>query len=147
MLVVVMILSVLAGISYPSMSAAIDSLRINNASSDVAAFLNLGLNRAERAQNAVEVAIFPAENAIALTGARPGFARRLNLPEGVSIVSVLPSIPGDQRLPRAFLLLPGGAAPRIGVLLGNARGDRRVVRVDPVTGIPLVERLERFAML
>ncbi|MEZ5354525.1 MAG: prepilin-type N-terminal cleavage/methylation domain-containing protein [Bryobacteraceae bacterium] len=147
MLVVVMILSVLAGISYPSMSAAIDSLRINNAASDVAAQFNLGLNRAERGQTAVEIAILPAENAVVLASPpkppRPPFFRRLVLPVGVSILTVLPAAPGDPRMARGFLLYPGGSAPRVGVLLGNSRGDRRLVRVDPVTGVPLVERLEQ----
>jgi type II secretory pathway pseudopilin PulG len=147
MLVVVMILSVLAGISYPSMSSAIDSLRINNAASDIAAFFNLGLNRAERAQHAVEVAILPAENAILLSSPRPGFSRRFDLPAGVSILAVVPAIPGGAQLPRGFLIFPGGTAPRIGVLLGNARGDRRMVRVDPITGVPMIERLERNAAL
>ncbi len=152
MLVVVMILSVLAGISYPSMSSAIDSLRINNAASDIAAFFNLGLNRAERGQVAVEIAILPNENAILLSSpatspARPAFFRRFNLPVGVSILTVVPALPGDPRIRRAFLLYPGGSAPHAGVLVGNSRGDRRLVRVDPVTGVPIVERLERNAVL
>jgi hypothetical protein len=140
MLVVVMILSVLAGISYPSMSAAIDSLRINNASTDVVALLNTGLTRAERRQHAIEVTILPVEGTLLLASPDPRFHHRLDMPTGVSILAVLPEIPGDPRLPRQFLLLPGGTVPRIGVLLGNTRGDRRLVRVDPITGIPRIER-------
>jgi hypothetical protein len=135
-----MILSVLAGISYPSMSAAIDSLRINNASTDVAAIFNTALNRAERRQHAIEVTILSAEGVILLASPDPRFHQRLDMLPGVSILAVLPEVPGDPRLPRQFLLFPGGTVPRIGVLLGNTRGDRRLVRVDPITGIPQIER-------
>ena len=42
----------------------------------------------------------------------------------------------DPDAPRTFLLYPGGTVPRFGVQLMNARNVERVVRVDPITGVP-----------
>ena len=69
-----------------------------------------------------------------------GFERRLELPDGISIEAVLPLEPGaDPGAPRQLILLPGGTAPRIGIQLRNRRGSRKIVRLDPMTGIPRIE--------
>ena len=39
----------------------------------------------------------------------------------------------------AFMLYPGGAPPRFGIPLINRRNVERIVRVDPITGVPRVE--------
>jgi hypothetical protein len=60
------------------------------------------------------------------------------MPTGVSITGVLPEqleASGD----RHVFLYPGGTVPRIGVELANKRGTRRIVRVDPMTGVPQIE--------
>ena len=79
------------------------------------------------------------ENSLVLRSTEPGFLRKLELPEGVTIRSVLPPIPVEADAPRYFLLYPGGAVPQFGVELENRRGARRVVRVDPILGMPRVE--------
>jgi hypothetical protein len=38
------------------------------------------------------------------------------------------------------IVLPGGTVPRLGVVLANVRGDRRLVQIDPITGVPRIER-------
>jgi len=144
MLLVVMIVALLAGISYPSIAAGIDSLRIAGAASETAAILNAGLARADRRQQPVEVTILPAEGRIQLLSPDPGFARTLEMPPGVVIEAVLPplfpSLSNDARQPRRFLLYPDGAPPRIGVVLADSRGSRRTVRIDPISGVPRIER-------
>ena len=55
---------------------------------------------------------------------------------------MLPPLPQETDAPRRFLLYPGGAIPRFGVEIANRRGARRIVRVDPITGVPQVERVE-----
>src|SRR5947199_152060 len=55
MIVVVSLIAVLVGISFPSMASGIETLRLNSASDSVVAFINGGLNRAERRQVVVEV--------------------------------------------------------------------------------------------
>jgi hypothetical protein len=78
-----------------------------------------------------------------MRSSEPGFYRKLQMPEGVSIVQVYPPLPeqssGDPDLIRNFLLYPGGTVPPLGVQLINRRNVQRVVRVDPITGVPRVE--------
>ena len=76
---------------------------------------------------------------MAMVSSEPGFERRLEVPDGVRIEAVLPEIEEHEGV-RRFLLQPGGTPPRIGVRIANARGARRIVRVDPMTGSPRIER-------
>ena len=142
MLIVVAIISLMVGISYPSISSGVDALRLSSASDSIASFLNGALNRAERKQVVVEVTISKLENALIMRSEEPGFERRLDVPQGVRITGVLPANLVDLDAPRHFLMYPGGTLPRFGVELANQRGGRRIVRVDPITGNSQVERPE-----
>ncbi len=139
MLIVVAIIGLIAAISFPALSSGIESLRLISASDSIVSFLNAGLNRAQRRQEAVEVAISTKDNTVSLTSA--SLARKLEMPSGVTIQQVLPKLPVETDAPRLFLLLPGGAIPRIGVEIVNRRGVHRIVRVNPMTGIPEIERV------
>ena len=71
------------------------------------------------------------------------YVKEMSLPEGVNIEKILPEIPmPDENAPRRFLIYPGGVIPRFGVQIVNRRGVRRIVRVDPITGVPRIERLD-----
>ncbi len=66
------------------------------------------------------------------------------MPDGVSIVQVLPQLPENNPDGlRTFFLYPGGTVPPLGVQLINRRNVQRVVRVDPITGVPRVEAPEQ----
>lgn len=144
MIVVVALIAILVGISFPSMASGIETLRLNSASQSIVSFINGGLNRAERRQQVVEVTISKSENALSLRSAEPGFDRRLVLPEGIRIESVLPEMPEEEAdAPRSFLLYPGGSVPGFGLALVNRKGAERIVRVDPITGVPQVESLPK----
>ncbi len=132
MLIVVTLMSLLFGISFPSLTAGIESLRISSACDEIATAINGALNRAERRQQGVEILVLPHENVVAVASFEPGHRRRVEMPPGVTIA-------GDQ--PRQFLVFPGSSPPRVAILLVNRRGDRRAVRIDPVSGAPLIERL------
>jgi hypothetical protein len=54
------------------------------------------------------------------------------MPQGITIE-------GDE--PRRFLLEPGGAFPRIALVLRNEKGARRSLRIDPATGVPEIRRI------
>ncbi len=110
MLVVVSIIGLMAGISYPSVAAGLDSVRMRSATDSVSTILNSAVDHAERRQQPVEIVIAPKENTISLLSTDPGFHRQLKLP-----------------------------APGIGVQLVNRHGARRLVRLDPMTGFPRVE--------
>jgi hypothetical protein len=140
MMVVVALISLMVGISYPAITSGIDSLRLNAATNGVVSFLDYGLSRAERRQQMVEITVSKAENSIEMRSSEPGFFRKMQLPEGVSIVQVLPQLPDNPDARRAFLLYPGGTVPPMGLQLINRRNVQRVVRVDPITGVPRVEK-------
>jgi len=143
LLVVVAIISLMVGISFPALTSGIDSLRLNAATNGVVGFFNLGLSRAERREQAVEITISKAENALSMRSTDPNFSRKLQMPDGVTIVRILPEVTGDEGAPRVFLLYPGGAVPSFGVQLMNRRNVQRVVRVDPITGVPQVNGVEQ----
>src|SRR5436309_11215988 len=109
----------MAMIALPAFSSGLDNMRLSQASDSLAAFLNGAINRAERRQQVMEISISPRDTAIFLRSADTAFTRKLDLPEGVRVDSVLPALPGDSGEPRRFLLLPGATAPRIGVQLVN----------------------------
>lgn len=143
LLIVVALIGLLAAISFPAVTSGIETLRLNAAIQSTVSFLNSGLNRAERRQQAVEVAISKPENVIWLHSTELGFERRLEMPEGVSITKVFPPIEdANTDGVRRFLLYPGGSVPGFGVQLENRKGIARVVRVDPVTGVPLISKAE-----
>jgi prepilin-type N-terminal cleavage/methylation domain-containing protein len=141
MLVVVALISLMVGISYPAITSGIESLRLNGATNGVVSFLDYGLSRAERRQQMVEITISKTDNSLEMRSSEPGFYRKLELPEGVSIVQVFPQLPedSDPGLKRDFLLYPGGTVPPLGLQLINRRNVQRLVRVDPITGVPHVE--------
>jgi prepilin-type N-terminal cleavage/methylation domain-containing protein len=139
LLIVMTIIGLIAAISFPSVASGIESLRLVSASDSIVSFLNAGLNRAHRRQEPVEVAVSTKDNSVTLTSA--SLSRRLDMPSGVTIVQVWPKLEEETNAPRLFLLLPGGAVPRIGIEIVNRKGVRRIVRVNPITGVPEIERI------
>ena len=139
MIIVVMLISLMIGISYPALTSGIDTLRLNSAADSVAGFLNAAVNRAERRGYPVEVIVARQRNSIHLA-AEPGFVRLLSMPDGVAIEAVLPLQPAADDGPRQFVVFPGSVAPRMGVVLVGRRGDRRTVRLNPITGAPQIDK-------
>ena len=143
MLVVVALISLIAGISFPAITSGIDTLRLNAATNSIVNFFNTGLSRAERRQQVVEITILKARNSFEMRSSEPGFVRTLAMPEGVSISAVLPQVLDQlEDAPRIFLLYPGGAVPPFGVQLLNRRNVQRIVRIDPITGVPRTEAVK-----
>jgi hypothetical protein len=93
------------------------------------------MNRVERTETPAAIVIAPKENQLffytAASGDKP--EKSLKMPQGVSIE-------GDE--PRRFLLQPGGAFPRIALLLRSDKGLRRSIKIDPATGVPDIQRVE-----
>jgi type II secretory pathway pseudopilin PulG len=140
MVVVLAIVGLIAGISYPAISAGLESVRMISATDGVATFLNAAVNRAERKQQAIELVIEPKEGTLLLYSNEPGFKKRYQLPDGVVIEAVHPvDGSGDPKDQRRFLFLPGATVPGIGIQLGNTHDAHRIVHLDPMTGFPRVE--------
>jgi prepilin-type N-terminal cleavage/methylation domain-containing protein len=137
-LIVVALIALIAGLSFPSVSSGLDTLRLRSVSDSIVSFLNIALDHAERRQQAVEVVISPRENLLLSRTADLGFSRRLDIPAQIHIVSVQPAlaIAGAPDELRRFLVYPGGSIPRIGVEIATMQGRKRMVSVDPVTGSP-----------
>jgi hypothetical protein len=127
MLIVVSIAGLIVAIAFPSASAGLDAIRLRSAADSVVSFLNSALTRTDRLQEPTEVIVTPADRSLAMFTADPNFAKKLQLPDGISIA-------GDE--PRRFLLMPGGAPPTLDLDLSNSRGAHRVVHIDPITGVP-----------
>ncbi len=142
MMVVTLLIALMAGISFPAVSAGLESLRLNSAARGISSLLNSGMNRAERRQEVVEFLILPGENKVRASSVDRSFHRDLTMPDGVTIAGVLPPVVDEDGTvlngPRSFLLYPGGATPAIGVTIRDRRGDVRTVQVDPITGVPSI---------
>ena len=143
MVVVVAIIALIVGLSFPAASAGLDNVRMVSASDSVATFLNAAVNRAERHQQPVELVVYPQEGRLALYSNEPGFTKELTMPDGVAIEGVLPAEEGsDPAQPRRFLFIPGATVPGISIQLKNRRDAHRRVHLDPMTGFPRVENVE-----
>jgi len=140
LLIVMTLIALVAGISFPSVASGIDSLRLRSAGDQIVSFLNSSLDRADRRQQAVEILVSPEENALIARSSDLGFMRRLDMPEPVKLIGVRSEAPNvNQNLERRFLLYPGGAPPRIAIEIGIPKGRQRIVTMDPLTGFPRSE--------
>jgi prepilin-type N-terminal cleavage/methylation domain-containing protein len=139
MLIVMAIVALLAGLSYPSVSAGLDSLRLRSTSDAIIGFLNTALARAETRQQVVEILISPADGAMTARSGDHGFYKSLEIANPMKILSVQPALAADleeQGQTRRFLVYPGGSVPKITIEIGNSNGRKRFVSIDPVTGVP-----------
>src|SRR5215472_5481027 len=129
MVVVVAIIGLIVGVTLPAATSGLSSLRLRGASGDVVSFVNSALNRAERREEVMEIIVYPRERKLELASTELGFSRTLEMPQDVNIA-------GEN--PVRILLMPGSAPPTIAIDLYNEKGAHRVVRLDPVTGVPRV---------
>ncbi|MEP7353484.1 MAG: prepilin-type N-terminal cleavage/methylation domain-containing protein [Acidobacteriota bacterium] len=145
MLIVVALIGLIAGFSYPSVVSGLDTLRMRTASDQVVSFFSAALDRADRRQQVVEIQILPAQNKLIARSSDLSFMRQLIISDPARIVAVYPALPGVivaegvAPPPRRFLLYPGGAVPAIGVELATFKGRRRLVHLDPMTGTARAE--------
>jgi prepilin-type N-terminal cleavage/methylation domain-containing protein len=141
MLIVMTLIALLAGLTYPSAASGLDAMRLRSAADRTVSFLNTAIDRADRRQQVIELRIAPAENALAARTADLSFDRTFEVPDPVHISAVEPPLlnsvnPEEQR---RFLVYPGGAVPRIAIELTSKDGRKRWVVVDPITGVPHAE--------
>jgi prepilin-type N-terminal cleavage/methylation domain-containing protein len=139
MLIVMAVIALIAGLSYPSLSAGLDSLRLRSTSDAIIGFLNTALARADTRQQVVEIVISPGDGTLTANSGDHGFSKRLEIQSPIKILSVRPGLADgeEQRQTRRFLVYPGGSVPKIAIEIGNSGGRKRLVSIDPVTGVPL----------
>jgi Tfp pilus assembly protein FimT len=66
MMVVLAIIGLIVGLSFPSTIAGMEKLRLAAGARSVAAFMNVAANRAERRQQAIELSISVKENTVTM---------------------------------------------------------------------------------
>lgn len=137
MIIVLAIVGLITAVSFPAVTSGLDSVRLRGATDTIASFLNAGLNKAERSQTPVEIVISIAENKIKIL--LPERTRELPMPDSIRIVKIHPELLGTEEQDRSIVLYPNGAVPRFGVEIASSKGAHRIVRVDPITGVPQVE--------
>jgi prepilin-type N-terminal cleavage/methylation domain-containing protein len=135
LLIVVTIIGIVVGVSFPSVTSGLSGLRLTTASGSVASFLTSSMNRVDRHEEAAAIVVSPKENLLAVYTASSGEkpARTMQLPQGISIE-------GDEL--RRYMFMPGGTVPRMTVILRNEKGSRRSIQIDPVTAVPDIRRIE-----
>jgi len=143
MMVVLAIIALIVGITVPNTVAGLENLRLAAGARSVAAFMNAAANRAERRQQAIELSISVKDNSVTMRSPEAAFVNTLGLPPGIAVRAVWPALAEPSDEPRRFLIQPGGVPPRIGIEIANRRGARRIVRLDPITGVTQIEQPEQ----
>jgi prepilin-type N-terminal cleavage/methylation domain-containing protein len=136
LLIVAALIALIAGLSFPSAAAGIESMRLRSAADTIANFLSAAIDHAERREQVIEVWISPQDNVLIARSPDLGFQRRLEIPPMFRIISIQPAAEVSEGLPRRFLMYPGGTVPHIGVEIASQSGRKRLVSVDPLSGLP-----------
>ncbi len=141
LMVVISIIAVITGITYPSIANGLDNLKISAAADSVAAFIDTAAAKADRKQAVVELTILPHVNQMFIRSTDPSLAKRYEFPEGVRLERVYPEADGAPiDAPRQFVIYPGGSVPAMGVLITTDSGKKRLIRINPMTGLPVIEQ-------
>jgi len=134
MMLVVTIIAVITSLTVPALTAGLAGVRLASASSETASFLTSSVNAVERREQAAAIVLSPKENRLdvftAASADKP--LRTYRPPSGIMFE-------GEE--PHRYMLYPGGAFPRITLVLRNESGARRSVQIDPVTAVPQVRRI------
>jgi prepilin-type N-terminal cleavage/methylation domain-containing protein len=132
MLIVVAIIGTIVSISFPSLAAGLAGIRLSSASGSVASFLTSAMNNVERREQPAAIVVDPEHNVLDVytsdSGSKP--REQLGMPQGISIEG--------EKL-RRFMLFPGGAFPRISIVLKSDRGAHKSIEIDPITAVPNIK--------
>ena len=141
MIVVVALIAVMIGITFPAIGAGLESLRLREGAEDIVTAFDSALIRSERLQQTMVITISPARRSIETRSLVSGASKKVELPDGVKVVGVFPSAQDGDRSDsadqkdRTFLVYPDGSVPGISLDLENRRGNHRLVSLDPITGV------------
>lgn len=139
MMIVAALIALVAGITFPAAASGVESLRLRSAGDSISHLLSAAIDRAQRQQQVVEVWISPQDNAVIARSPDVAFQRRLDLPSAFHITAIQPAAEVPENAPRRFLMYPGGTIPKIGIELSSQSGRKRLITVDPLSGLPRAE--------
>lgn len=130
MMIVVTIVALIAGISFPSVASGVDAIRLRSASDEIVSFFTQAVNQAERKQKALELRVTPKQNKLTARSIDLSIDKTVVVEDPVRIVAVQGGV--DER---RFLIYPGGAVPGVKIELETQAHRRRTIEIDPVTGL------------
>lgn len=142
LLLVLALISLMIGITFPSVTAMQDALRTRAAMRQLTAFLQQATSVASRDQKAVELTVWPKEGKLQWRVIPAGRQELTQLPDHIQMVDVEPrgiGMPAEK--PRTYVIYPGAPYPAVAFVLENERRQRFRVRLDPLTGVPASEQL------
>ena len=134
MMIVATLVALVAGLSYPSMSSGLETLRLRSTADSISSLLSTSVERADRRQQPVEIQIRIGEGILIARAADMGFMRQVQVPKPLLITDILPHVPANLEGSRRVIIYPGGGAPRIGIEISTPNGRKRVVSIDAITG-------------
>ena len=136
MILVVAIVGMMVGLTFPSFTSGLDGLRLRGAADTVAGALNSAVLTAERRQVPMELTIQPRLNRLVLRGAASTRDTVFAIPPGVRIRRILPALfQEEESADRYILIYPNGLPPQMLIELENAKGSTRTIKLNPITGV------------
>jgi len=138
---VVALIAVMIGITFSAVGAGLESLRLREGAQDVVSAFNAALVRSERLQEPIQITISPARRLVETQSIVSEAGKKVELPDGVNFLHIVPFASGAadsggrEQNDRTFIVYPDGSVPRISLELENRRGKRRLVSLDPITGV------------
>ena len=133
LMVAMALAGMIMAISFPSLTAGLDGVRLQSSGRRIAAFVNAARERVERDQVPVEVVI--ESNRLQAVAVDSSWERTLDLGDGVEV----PAPDGEEKARRRFVLLPGVPPPRRRIPVRTSRGRTLSVELNPLTGVPQIE--------
>ena len=113
MLLVVLLISLMIGVTVPAFQAGLPTIRLRSASSSIAQFLRQASTQVEKQQVPVLLLVDPAGRRLDYRDASGAVSEEISLPDGIEISAIFPSAIGAVPGPREFLFYPGGAPPAV----------------------------------
>jgi prepilin-type N-terminal cleavage/methylation domain-containing protein len=139
LLVVLTILSLLAGLVAPRMGPWLDNWRLRSAADRIAQTLRYARTRALFEQHFYVVEILPEKNLVRILQPNTAFVREVALPEGIQVqTDERQPAPGAPEVIR-FILPPSGEVEEKNLWLRNEHGQTIKVHCDFLLGSPGVE--------
>jgi general secretion pathway protein H len=143
LLVVLVLISLLTALVFPSMGRGIAALRLKTGSRDIAATLRLARSKAINEQKIYWVGFDLERNQVELSSDDQRYQKFFQLPEGITISKVTSAgaevLRGQQTF--QYYFEPNGMAQAFEVQLRNGRGQGMKILQNPFVRSPRLERL------
>jgi prepilin-type N-terminal cleavage/methylation domain-containing protein len=128
LLIVMAIVGLMLGVTYPNVTAGLDGIRLKTCVSRAGAFWAAARQRADRFQEVVQVTVDPAAGELRALAADSTWSDSYKLDPSIRVAGL--------KEPVSYLLYPGTPSPQFELFLETESGGRSGVRVNVLTGVP-----------